>query len=109
MRDPASPSSHGQSREPTGESSTGRTASDRCPGVFTPHPSTDGALARVRLLGGSITPEQLAVLAHVAAQYGDGFVDLTGRANVQIRGIADVDAVAYFLTELATARAAAVQ
>ncbi|WP_082946589.1 precorrin-3B synthase [Gordonia sp. 852002-50395_SCH5434458] len=99
MRDPASPSSHGQSRELTGEPSSGRTVSDRCPGVFTPHPAADGALARVRLLGGSITPEQLAVLAHVAAQYGDGFVDLTGRANVQIRDIADVDSVADALVD----------
>ena len=39
------------------------------------------------------------MLAHVAAQYGDGFVDLTGRANVQIRGIADVDAVADALVD----------
>lgn len=94
MRDPDSSSADGQSRELTGELPSGRPASDRCPGVFTPHPAADGALARVRLLGGSITPEQLAVLAGVASQYGDGFLDLTGRANVQIRGITEVDAVA---------------
>ncbi|MFT4045005.1 MAG: precorrin-3B synthase [Gordonia sp. (in: high G+C Gram-positive bacteria)] len=74
--------------------SPARPARDRCPGVFTPHAAADGALARIRLLGGAIGPDQLQVLADVAANHGDGFVELTSRANLQLRAITDVDAVA---------------
>ena len=56
-------------------------------------------MARIRLLGGAITPEQLATLARVSADHGDGFIDLTARANVQLRGITDVDAVASELVD----------
>ncbi|WLP90859.1 precorrin-3B synthase [Gordonia sp. NB41Y] len=76
-----------------------RPAHDRCPGVFDPHPAADGALARIRLLGGTIGSEQMQTVAQVAAEFGDGFVELTGRANLQIRGIGDVDAVADALTD----------
>lgn len=67
--------------------------------MFAPHAAADGALARIRLLGGAITPEQLATLARVSADHGDGFIDLTARANVQLRGITDVDAVASELVD----------
>ncbi|MGW0038548.1 precorrin-3B synthase [Gordonia sp. NPDC003376] len=76
-----------------------RPAHDRCPGVFDPHPAADGALARIRLLGGTIRPGQMQTVARVAAEFGDGFIELTGRANLQIRGIGDVDAVADALTD----------
>ncbi|GAC48460.1 precorrin-3B synthase [Gordonia aichiensis NBRC 108223] len=95
MRDPEVSSNPGGPSDPE----VGRTTSDRCPGVFAPHPAADGALARIRLLGGSVTAEQLSVLARVASEYGDGFIDLTARANVQIRAIRDVDAVADALVD----------
>jgi precorrin-3B synthase len=71
-----------------------RPAHDRCPGVFDPHPAADGALARIRLVGGSLRSSAMETLARVAADHGDGFIELTGRANVQLRGITDVAAVA---------------
>lgn len=75
-----------------------RGAADRCPGVFAPHPAADGALARIRLVGGVVSAEQMQILAAVSAEHGDGFLELTGRGNLQIRGITDVDTVADLLT-----------
>ncbi|QHD85986.1 precorrin-3B synthase [Gordonia sp. JH63] len=71
-----------------------RAATDRCPGVFDTHPAADGALARVRLPGGRIRPDQLEMLARAAADHADGHLELTVRGNLQLRGITDVEAVA---------------
>lgn len=65
--------------------------SDRCPGVLDPHPAADGLVARIRLPGGAVTPMQMQALAAFAADHGDGFLELTGRANVQVRGVTDID------------------
>lgn len=64
-----------------------RTRADRCPGVLRPWPAEDGALVRLRLVGGRLGPASLAALAGVAASYGDGRVHLTARANLQLRGL----------------------
>jgi precorrin-3B synthase len=50
--------------------------------------AADGGLARVRIPGGRLTPAQLRVLTDAAAQLGSGVLELTMRANVQVRGLA---------------------
>ncbi|TCC42788.1 precorrin-3B synthase [Kribbella capetownensis] len=65
-----------------------RTQTDRCPGVLTVHQAADGGLARVRLPGGVVRADQFDVLRTAAAELGDGRLELTSRANVQIRGLA---------------------
>ncbi|NDZ96848.1 precorrin-3B synthase [Streptomyces sp. SID6673] len=76
-----------------------RDATDRCPGVFSTHAAADGAVARVRLPGGRIRPDQLELLAQAATEHGDGYLELTARANLQLRGLTDVDAVADAVVE----------
>lgn len=62
---------------------------DRCPGVLHALACRDGMLVRVRVPGGLITIEQMIGLAGLARTCGDGFLDLTARANVQLRGIGE--------------------
>jgi precorrin-3B synthase len=67
---------------------------DGCPGALQVHQAADGALARVRLPGGMITPAQLTTLSGVSSRFGSGTLELTSRGNVQLRGITDVTAAA---------------
>ncbi|MBN6056553.1 precorrin-3B synthase [Nonomuraea sp. RK-328] len=65
----------------------GRIRPDACPGALQVHEAADGPLARVRLPGGAITVTRLRELAAAAAELGSGVIELTSRANVQVRGL----------------------
>ena len=60
---------------------------DRCPGVLRPWIADDGALVRLRLIGGALPTQALADLALIAGDFADGHLYLTKRANLQLRGI----------------------
>ncbi|MGC5014474.1 precorrin-3B synthase [Streptosporangium sp. DT93] len=66
----------------------GRSRPDACPGALQVHAAADGGLARVRVPGGRLTPDRLRELAEAARLHGDGALELTSRANVQVRGLA---------------------
>ncbi len=53
-----------------------------------PWVAEDGALVRVRLVGGRLPARALADLVALSGAHGDGDVHLTARANLQVRGVA---------------------
>jgi precorrin-3B synthase len=58
-----------------------------CPGAHRPMESGDGLLVRIRLRGGRAAPEVFATLAGLATRFGNGLVDITQRAALQVRGV----------------------
>ena len=60
-----------------------------CPGALRPMQSGDGLVVRVRPFGGRLDPAQTAGLAHLAERHGNGLIDVTSRANLQIRGVSE--------------------
>ena len=51
--------------------------------------SGDGLIVRLRPHAGRLTPLQAAGIARLARVHGNGLIDLSARANVQLRGVSD--------------------
>ena len=47
----------------------------------------DGAMARLRVPGGRLTADAALRIAEAARRFGSGRIDLTNRANLQLRGL----------------------
>ncbi|UGY13259.1 precorrin-3B synthase [Bradyrhizobium septentrionale] len=60
-----------------------------CPGALRPMQSGDGLVVRIRPHGGRLDAAQATGIADLSARYGNGLIDLTSRANLQIRGVSD--------------------
>ncbi|WP_334771243.1 precorrin-3B synthase [Nostoc sp.] len=58
-----------------------------CPGLFYATPAADGILSRIRIPGGIISSQQCRAIADIAEQHGGGYIDVTNRANLQVREI----------------------
>ena len=67
----------------------GVTDPDRCPGVLRPHSAADGAMVRIRVPGGQTSGTAIGQLSRIAQHFGSGDLQLTSRASLQIRGLAD--------------------
>ncbi|MDZ7962729.1 MAG: precorrin-3B synthase [Aulosira sp. DedQUE10] len=61
--------------------------STKCPGLFYATPAQDGILSRIRIPGGILNSQQCRAIADIADKYGRGYVDVTNRANLQVREI----------------------
>jgi precorrin-3B synthase len=60
-----------------------------CPGALRPMRSGDGLVVRVRPHLGRLTQAQAVGVAELAMRHGSGIIDLSARANLQIRGVAE--------------------
>ncbi|MEJ6392824.1 precorrin-3B synthase [Gymnodinialimonas sp. 2305UL16-5] len=60
-----------------------------CPGAHRPMMSGDGLVVRVRPNRAALSAAQVAGLAEAALTHGNGIIDLTSRANLQIRGVTE--------------------
>ena len=58
-----------------------------CPGVLRPMESGDGLIIRLKLTGGIVPLDLATQIADWARCFGNGEIDLTSRANLQIRGV----------------------
>ena len=57
-----------------------------CPTAHVPLAAADGALLRIRVPGGRLTAADLRAVADAAERSANGIVELTSRANLQLRG-----------------------
>jgi precorrin-3B synthase len=71
-----------------------------CPTALRPMLSGDGLVVRIRARGGRLSTAQASGIADLATRHGNGLIDLTGRANLQIRGVS-VERHAPLVAELA--------
>ncbi|MFC6689448.1 cobalamin biosynthesis protein CobG [Jhaorihella thermophila] len=60
-----------------------------CPGAYRPMMSGDGLVVRVRPRLARLTREQVLGLCDAATRHGNGIVELTNRANLQLRGVTE--------------------
>jgi len=58
-----------------------------CPGALRPMMSGDGLVVRVRTPLGRLNPEQARGIAALSTRFGSGVIDLSARANLQLRGV----------------------
>lgn len=75
------------------KASTSPTISPRikgwCPGAWRPMATGDGLLVRVRPPMGQLSRQQMLALCEAAETFGSGLIELTSRANFQLRGVSD--------------------
>src|ERR1700682_3155390 len=60
-----------------------------CPGALRPMQSGDGLIVRIRPFCDSFSLKQARGLAALARRLGNGHIDLTRRANLQLRGLVE--------------------
>ena len=60
-----------------------------CPGALRPMMSGDGLVVRIRPREGRVSGAQLAEIARLSLAHGNGLIDLSNRANLQLRGVTE--------------------
>lgn len=58
-----------------------------CPSTLKPMETGDGWLVRLHPPGAKLKPAQLQRIAALAAEHGNGLIEISARANLQIRGV----------------------
>lgn len=57
-----------------------------CPSLFKPMETGDGFLCRIKPFFSSITSDQARFIGELSAQYGNGYINLSQKGNLQLRG-----------------------
>lgn len=60
-----------------------------CPGAYAPMQSGDGLLIRAKAIGSRVSAAQAREIARIAQSCGNGLIDLSQRAQLQLRGISE--------------------
>ena len=84
---------HGQLSDAKGRGGVNRSTAFQvkgwCPGALRPMQSGDGLVVRIRPQSATLSPHELTVLADAARRFGTADIDLTRRANLQLRGVSE--------------------
>jgi ferredoxin-nitrite reductase len=72
------------------------TEANVCPGLFYGTPAQDGFLMRLRIPGGWLYPQQARKIAALAEQWGSETIQVTNRANLQIRSVHTIPSLEVF-------------
>jgi precorrin-3B synthase len=73
-----------------------------CPGLFRIVPARDGGICRLRLAFGHVSVSAARAIAGIAKRHTKGVIDVTNRANLQLRGV-DAAGEAALIAELVAA------
>ena len=73
-----------------------------CPGLFRIVPARDGGICRLRLAFGHVCASAARAIAGIAKRHTNGAIDITNRANLQLRGVAPASEAA-LIAELVAA------
>ena len=65
-----------------------------CPGLFRMVPARDGGICRVKIPLGELSAAKARAIAAAAVRFGNGIIEATNRANLQLRGIRPADETA---------------
>ena len=69
-----------------------RPRASACPGLFRIVPARDGGICRIKIPLARLSEGQCRAIADAAGRFGSGVIEITNRANLQIRGIAPAQA-----------------
>ncbi|WP_299633087.1 precorrin-3B synthase [Paraburkholderia sp.] len=58
-----------------------------CPGLLRIVAARDGGICRIKLPGGALRADQANAIADASDEYASGVIELTNRANLQLRGV----------------------
>jgi len=79
-----------------------RVGENFCPGVLHAVQAKDGLLIRIRVPGGLIEANQLRTIADLSRSYADETIEITSRANLQLRAIQNQD-LSYIVESISSA------
>ena len=66
-----------------------------CPSLYEPMAAADGLIARIKPFVHGLHADDLRLIADLATLHGSGAIELTSRANLQVRGLSEANAACF--------------